>query len=358
LPRFAERLLEGAFLLAFVSIKKKIKRKILKKILYLFSGILILSSLIFGIIGCSSEIPEEEESPELEITLHDPLVRFKIATTTSLYDTGLWYHLEPLFEKKANVEMDIIYAGTGIALEYGKRGDVDALIVHDRAAEDKFIAEGYGINRRNFGYNFFLIAGPTDDPAGIKGSTAAEAFKKIYEAGMKDPGKVKFISRGDNSGTHSKEKLIWKAAGFSYEEIQKSGEWYVEAGKGMGPTLLMSNEMQAYVLADISTFLSYDLKSNLSIETLVEQDEIFLNVYAAMAINPEKHSSAKIDIANEFINWLMSPEVQEIIGSYGKAEYGRSLFNPIARGAEDGSNLLPGFPPVVDYTTPVPPYQK
>src|SRR4030065_1985655 len=114
--------------------------------------------------------------------------------------------------------MDIIYAGTGIALEYGRRGDVDALIVHDRAAEDKFIAEGYGINRRNFAYNFFLIAGPPGDPAGIKGATATEAVEKIYEAGMKDPDTVKFISRGDNSGTHSKEKLIWSKAGYRSEE--------------------------------------------------------------------------------------------------------------------------------------------
>ena len=126
--------------------------------------------------------------------------------------------------------------------------------MHDRAAEDKFIAEGYGINRRNFGYNFFLIAGPTSDPASIKGSTATEAFKKIHDAGMKDPDAVKFISRGDNSGTHSKEKLIWKEAGFNYEDIEKSGKWYVEAGKGMGPCLLMANETQAYILADISTF--------------------------------------------------------------------------------------------------------
>jgi tungstate transport system substrate-binding protein len=285
--------------------------------------------------------------------LHDPLVRFKIATTTSLYDTGLWYYLEPIFEKKANVEMDIIYAGTGIALEYGRRGDVDAVIVHDRAAEDKFISEGYGINRRNFGYNFFLIAGPPGDPAGIKGSTAPAALKKIHDAGMKDPAAVKFISRGDESGTHAKEKLIWQAAGFNYEDIQKSGEWYVEAGKGMGPCLLMANEMQSYILADISTFLAYNMKTDLAIEPIVEQDEMFLNVYAAIAINPEKHPKAKIDIANQFINWLIGPEVQEIMGTYGEAEYGRSLFNPIGRGVEDGSDKLPGFPPPEDYTTPV-----
>ena len=188
----------------------------MKKTVYFLVGLLIISSLF---IGCTANTTAPTTSPAPDIQLHDPLVRFKIATTTSLYDTGLWYYLEPIFEEKANVEMDIIYAGTGIALEYGRRGDVDALIVHDKAAEDQFIADGYGINRRNFGYNFFLIAGPSDDPAGIKGSTATEALKKIHDAGINDPDSVKFVSRGDNSGTHSKEKIIWKEAGFNYEDI-------------------------------------------------------------------------------------------------------------------------------------------
>ncbi|MFC2009834.1 substrate-binding domain-containing protein [Chloroflexota bacterium] len=335
----------------------------MNRILYYIVGLLIIISL-FG--GCTAEtttpVPAPTPVPVVapktvpipQFALRDPLQRFKIATTTSLYDTGLWYYLEPIFEKEANVEMDIIYAGTGIALEYGRRGDVDALIVHDRAAEDKFIAEGYGINRRNFGYNFFLIAGPSNDPAGIKSSTAAEALKKIHDAGVNDPDGIKFVSRGDNSGTHSKEKLIWKESGFNYEDIQKSGQWYVEAGKGMGPCLIMANEMNAYILVDISTFLAYSAKNSLNISPIVEQDSLFLNVYAAIAINPEKHPNTKIGITNQFINYLMGSEVQKIMRTYGEAEYGRSLFNPIGRGVEDGSAKLPGFPPVEDYTTPVP----
>ncbi|MFC2043751.1 substrate-binding domain-containing protein [Chloroflexota bacterium] len=326
----------------------------MRKSIYYPLSIFLILGLTVSSLGCATGKAE----PTQQFKLHEPLVRFKIATTTSLYDTGLWYYLEPIFEKKANIEMDIIYAGTGIALEYGRRGDVDALIVHDRAAEDKFIAEGYGINRRNFGYNFFLIAGPSSDPDGIKGSTAAGALKKIHDAGINNPDAVKFVSRGDNSGTHSKEKLIWKEAGFNYEDIQKSGQWYVEAGKGMGPCLLMANEMNAYVLTDISTFLAYRAKSNLNIVPIVTQDALFLNVYAAMAINPKKHKNAKIDIANEFINWLICPEVQEVMATYGEAEYGRSLFIPIGRGVEDGSAKLPGFPPVEDYTTPTPVYNK
>jgi len=312
-----------------------------KTIIAILAG-LVLISLLASFAGCPSA--------GADYPLHDPEVRFKIATTTSLYDTGLWYHLEPIFEELANVEMDIVYAGTGIALEYGRRGDVDAIIVHDRAREDVFLADGYGINRRNFAYNFFLIAGPASDPAGIAGSTAAEAFEKLYNAGLNDPNAVKFVSRGDDSGTHAKEKLIWDQAGFDYEEVRNSGAWYVEAGKGMGPTLLMANEMQSYVMADISTFLAYNLKSGLDIVSIVEEDPIFLNVYAAIAVNPETHPKAKIDIANRFINWLISNEVQDIVGTYGQAEYGRPLFFPIA-GCD-----MPGCPPVEDYTLPVPEY--
>ena len=326
----------------------------MNKVLYVLLSVILLLTAFTSFTGCSSDEEPGATSETIKqgseeaktYPLHDPLVRFKIATTTSLYDTGLWYHLEPIFEEFANVEMDIVYAGTGIALEYGRRGDVDAIIVHDRAREDQFIADGYGINRRNFAYNFFLIAGPADDPAGIAGLSAADAYRKLYDEGMK--GNISFISRGDDSGTHAKEKLIWSQAGFDYEEVRNSGDWYIEAGKGMGPTLLMANEIQAYTMADISTFLAYKLKSGIEIVSLVEQDPIFLNVYAGIAINPETHPQTKIDIANKFINWLISDEVQEIIATYGKAEYGRSLFFPIA-GCD-----MPGCPPVEDYTIPIP----
>ena len=317
-----------------------------RKISFYLLTVLVLLSLLISFAGCVPGSTDESAS-----TTAFPVVagkeRFKIATTTSLYDTGLWYYLEPMFEEKYNVEMDIVYAGTGIALEYGRRGDVDAVIVHDPAAEDKFIAEGYGINRRYFAYNFFIIAGPPSDPADIKDMSPEDAFKKIAEEGQKNPDEVKFISRGDNSGTHSKEKLIWSRAGFKYEDIQKSGPWYVEAGKGMGPCLLMANEEEAYLLADISTFSAY--KSKLDLVTLVEQGEIFLNVYAAMAINPDKIKTAKIQIANNFINWLISDEIQQVIGSYGVAEYGQPLFYPTAGGGCE----LPGCPTVDEYSKPV-----
>jgi tungstate transport system substrate-binding protein len=317
-----------------------------KKTFKIFSILIAVTIILSLLIGCA---PVQPAPSVPQYPVHAPLTRFKIATTTSLYDTGLWYYLEPMFEKYADVEMDIIYAGTGIALEYGKRGDVDAVVVHDPAAEAQFIADGYGINQRYFAYNFFLIIGPPNDPAGIKGSTATEAFKKIYEAGMNNPDTVKFVSRGDNSGTHSKEKLIWSKAGFNYADIENSGKWYVEAGQGMGPTLMMANQQQAYVLADISTFLAYSKNNNLTIVSLVEQDPIFLNVYDAIAVNPDTTKVQNINIANKFINWLISPEIQGVIGSYGKAEYGRPLFFPLA----DGSCNIEGCPPPEKYTTPV-----
>jgi len=257
-----------------------------------------------------------------------PQERVRVATTTSLYDTGLWGYLEPMFEQKYGVELDIIYAGTGIALEYGERGDVDAITIHDKAREEQFVAEGYGVERVPFAYNYFLIVGPSDDPAGIKGLSPEDAFKKLMEEGTNNPEQVKFVSRGDNSGTHGKEKAIWKAAGFNYEAVQKAGDWYIEVGRGMGPTLLMASEKHAYTLTDMGTFLAY--KGKLELVPVVEKGSILLNVYSVIAINPEKHPETKIEMANNLIDFLTSKEIQELIGEYGVKEYGIQLFIPCA----------------------------
>ena len=255
----------------------------------------------------------------------------KVATTTSLYDTGLWGYLEPKFEQKYGVELDIMYAGTGKALEYGRRGDVDVIVIHDKSREERFIAEGYGVERVPFAYNYFLIVGPSDDPAGIKGLSPEDAFKRLMEEGMKNAEQIKFVSRGDNSGTHGKEKAIWKAAGFDYEAVQKAGDWYIEAGRGMGATLLMAGEKQAYTLSDMGTFLAY--KGKLGLVPIVTKGHILLNVYSVIAINPEKHPKTKIEMANNLIGFLISPEIQDLIGKYGVKEYGMQLFTPCA-GAE------------------------
>jgi len=277
----------------------------------------ILAGLISAVSGCTASSAASPLPPQQ---------RLRVATTTSLYDTGLWGYLEPVFEKKYDVELDVMYAGTGKALEYGRRGDVDIITVHSQAREEQFIAEGYGIQRVPFAYNYFLIVGPAADPAGIKGLSPEDAFKKLM-----DTGSGSFVSRGDDSGTHSKEKAIWKGAGYEYETVQKAGAWYVEAGTGMGPTLTMASEKRAYTLTDMGTYLAY--KGKLELAPIVDKGDILLNVYSAIAVNPEKVNVKKLDMANNLIGFLTSPEIQELIGKYGVEEYGMQLFTPCA-GAE------------------------
>ncbi len=260
----------------------------------------------------------------------------KIATTSSLYDTGLWGKLETIFEEQNGVKLQIFYAGTGIALEYGMRGDVDAVAIHDRAREEQFVSEGYGVERVPFAFNYFLIVGPEDDPAGIAGLKPEDAFRKLLEDGAEDPGRIVFISRGDDSGTHAKEKAIWHEAGFTYEEVQgsswsKARDGYVEAARGMGPTLLMANEKGAYTLTDNGTFLAYI--GNLDLVPVVETGAMLLNVYSVIAVNPDRHPGTNTEMAGKLVEFLTSPEIQAMIGSYGVDEYGVPLFSPCA-GAE------------------------
>jgi len=289
----------------------------MKKAIYCLLSIFILLSLIAGAIGCgSSDVPALAAKP-----------RLKVATTTSLYDTGLWGYLEPMFEKKYNVALDILSLGSGPAIQYGQRGDVDVLTVHDKPNEEKFIADGYGVQRVPFAYNYFLIVGPAADPAGIKGMSPEAAFKKLMETG-----KGTFVSRGDNSGTHSKEKTIWKNAGFDYEVVRKAGAWYIESGQGMGQTLQMASQKLAYTLTDMGTYLSY--KSKLDLVPIVDKGSILLNVYSVIAVNPAKVTVVKnLEMANNLITFLTSPEIQELMGKYGVKEYGIQLFTPCV-GAE------------------------
>ena len=255
--------------------------------------------------------------------------RLKLATTTSLHDTGLLDLIKEKFDAKYNVSLDVVSGGTGIAIQYGERGDVDVLIVHDKARELKFIADGQGLERRCIAYNYFVVVGPKDDPAGVKGMNATQAFTTIMAKGKADPTKVKFVSRGDNSGTQAREILLWKNAGFNYTLVNNSGPWYIDSGQGMGATLNIANEKQAYTLSDISTFMAY--QGNLTLVSLIEGGNDLLNVYVAMAVNPMKHPNVNCALANEFINYLVSNEGQDLIASYGQEKYGKALFSP-ARG--------------------------
>ena len=253
----------------------------------------------------------------------EPRKRLRIATTTSPYDTGLWGYLEPMFEEKYDVELDVMYAGTGKAIEYGRRGDVDVITVHSRSREEQFVADGYGLERIPFAYNYFLIVGPENDPAALKDLEPEEAFSTLMAQGSSN-----FVSRGDGSGTHGKEKTIWQQAGYEYGAVQVAGEWYVEAGIGMGPVLNMANELEAYTLTDMGTYLAY--KKNLNLVPIVDQGSILLNVYSAITCNPEVTGVKNMEMAQNLVGFLASEEIQQLIGNYGVSEYGLQLFIPCA----------------------------
>jgi tungstate transport system substrate-binding protein len=296
----------------------------IRRKLYCLSAILITLGIMLGAAGCGSS--SASPSPLA------PRQRLRVATTTSLYDTGLWGYLEPMFEEEYDIELDVMYAGTGKALELGQRGDVDVITVHSRAREEQFITDGHGVERVPFAYNYFLIVGPESDPAGIRGMTPEAAFRQLIESGSES-----FISRGDDSGTHSKEKSIWLAAGYDYETVQNAGLWYVEAGIGMGPALAMANEKLAYILTDMGTYLSYKYRlelellvdeTRLELVPIVDEGDILLNVYTAIAINPENAPKTNIEMANNLISFLTSLEIQKLIGGYGYEEYGLQLFTP------------------------------
>ncbi len=298
------------------------KRGKMKKVTYYFLVVLVIASLLLGANGCSGNAVAGNE-------LLPTKQRLRVATTTSLYDTGLWGYLEPMFEKEYGVELDVLYAGTGIALEYGRRGDVDVIAVHSKSREEKFVAEGYGIERVPFAYSYFLIAGPENDPAGIKGMSPEDAFKKLAETGSGS-----FISRGDASGTHGKEKVMWNSAGYDYEKIREAGAWYIETGRGMGPTLLMASEVQGYTLTDLGTFLAF--KGKIDLVPIVDKGSVLLNVYSVIAVNPEKNPKVNYEMAQNMVNFLTAPEIQKLIVNYGTRKYGMPLFNPCS-GAEPKS---------------------
>jgi len=252
-----------------------------------------------------------------------------IATTTSLYDTGLLNYLQPKFESQYNTKLLITSQGTGKAIEIAKRGDADVLLVHSPAQELAFMKDGYGLNRRSFASNYFEIVGPANDPAGIANMTPEDAFKTVLIKGSNSTPNVYFVSRGDGSGTQTAEKNIWSKAGFNYTtNVEKSGSWYVEAGQGMGATLQMANEKGAYTLTDEGTYLAY--KSNLTLVPLVTRGNSLLNIYSVMAVYNDKQPVEKIQMANNFINFLISNQTQADIGNYGVAEYGKSLFIPMS----------------------------
>jgi tungstate transport system substrate-binding protein len=241
----------------------------------------------------------------------------RLSTTTSTENSGLLTYLLPLFEAKSGLKVNVISVGTGKALELGKNGDVDVTLVHARQLEDKFVAEGWGIDRRDVMYNDFIITGPTGDPAGVKGShDVIAAFRKLAASN------AKFISRGDNSGTDVMEKAYWQQAG-----AKPAGANYISAGLGMGEVLNMAAELQAYTLTDRATYGAYKAKTGLAI--LVEGDKRMFNPYGIIAINPDRHKGINYKGAKQLIEWMTSSEGQAKIAAFKPA--GEQLFFPSAK---------------------------
>jgi tungstate transport system substrate-binding protein len=247
-----------------------------------------------------------------------------LATTTSTQDSGLLDVLLPVFEKKTGFFVKTIAVGSGQAMAMGQKGEADVLLVHSPAAEKQFVAEGFGVNRRLVMHNDFIIVGPSEDPAKIKGiKSSSESFKKIALA------KALFLSRGDNSGTHAKEKDIWKAAGINPEREK----WYQQTGLGMGQTLNVAAEKKGYTLADRGTYLA--LKKNLGFDILVEGDAILLNIYHVIEVNPAKWPKVNAPGAKAFADFMVLKETQNIIKTFGVDKFGSPLFFPDAGKKEE-----------------------
>ncbi|MGB9722346.1 MAG: substrate-binding domain-containing protein [Chloroflexia bacterium] len=247
-----------------------------------------------------------------------------LATTTSVYDSGLLDALLPDFEARYNVRVRVVAVGTGQAFELGRRGDADVLLVHDRAGEEAFLAAGYGSARYEVMYNDFILVGPEDDPAGIAGmESAAEALARIAER------QAAFCSRGDDSGTHRREKALWEAAG-----LVPAGPWYLSLGQGMGDTLLVANEKGAYALSDRATYLSMqDRLPNLRLlvggATLAENpDPALRNLYSLILVNPARYPHVRAELSRALAEWFTSPETREAIARFGRERYGQPLFYP------------------------------
>ena len=245
-----------------------------------------------------------------------------LSTTTSTQDSGLLDVLVPMFEKATGYSVKTISVGTGQALALAARGEADVTLAHAPALEKKYVEEGKMSNRRLVMYNDFIVIGPAEDPARVKGLPAAEALKRIAAA------EARFVSRGDKSGTHALELALWKQAG-----IEPKGSWYIESGQGMGQTLLVANERKAYALTDRGTYLAFQKRVDLPV--LVEKDRALLNIYSVMEVNPANGPRVNAAAGKAFADFMVTPDVQAVIKTFGVEKFGQPLFVPIAGQREE-----------------------
>lgn len=240
-----------------------------------------------------------------------------LATTTSVRDAGLLDTLLPPFERASGWTVKVVAVGSGQAMELGRRGEADILVLHDPAGEERFVADGFGVDRQPLMHNFFVVVGPRDDPAAVRGLGAVDAFRRIAATGSP------FVSRGDRSGTHVKEQGLWQRAG-----IEPKDGWYRESGQGMGATLLIAHQLRAYTLSDVATFLNH--RYPLDLELLVERDSLLRNPYHVILANPARFPHVNQEGARALAAYLLSPETQRAIGEFRRADLGQSIFVPDA----------------------------
>lgn len=290
-------------------------------------SIFLVLLLIFTIVGCSpkSETPQEPDGLQEPQEVSKQGGTILLSTTTSTEDSGLLNFLLPKFKEDTGIEVKVIAVGTGQALQMGKDGEADILLVHAKESELEFVEEGYGIERKDVMYNDFILVGPKEDPLGLKDKSPDNILEglKVIEGE-----KFTFVSRGDDSGTHKKELNIWKSA-----DIKPEGDWYLEVGQGMGDVLKITNEKQGYTITDRATYLS--MKDDLDLDIIIEGDENLFNQYGIIPVNPEvlgdKANQINQEDAKEFMNWIVSEKGQSLIKEFGIEEYGQPLFIPNAQ---------------------------
>ena len=275
--------------------------------------LLVAFATITGLVACTQTTPVPTKAPEAtKPVIKNPVIR--LSTTTSVNDSGLLPYLQPIFEADTGYKLEIASNGTGAAIEKARKGDADLLLVHSKSLEETYVNEGFDEKRVSFMYNFFVIVGPKEDPAGVKNvKTAVEAFQAIANAG------AKFITRGDGSGTNTAELNIWKAIN---NVDPKGKDWYINIGGGMGQALTIADEKQAYTLSDKATFLA----TKTSLVILMGESPDMKNTYSMIAVTPKRFPDTNYDGAMAFINWMTSAKARDLISKYGVDKYGQQLF--------------------------------